>query len=385
MERIYKTQKKEVKIMSKTKETFHGSDLEKIEAVYGIHKEQIVSFAANVNPLGMSPNAREELKKHLDIISRYPDRAYTALRSAISSYVHAPAEHIILGNGVTELLTLCFHTLAFSNALIVGPTYSEYERDLLLAGTQISHFFAREEDDFVLSVEGLIEAGRKSDLVILCNPNNPTSQALKTEELAEILSAYQAGGTWLIIDETYVEFDEHCDEITASSLTTQFDHLIVLRGTSKFFATPGLRLGYALTGNRDFLQKVTAIQDPWSINSVAEFVGSVMFTDREYIDRVRSYMAQERDFLVKELSAIPGIRLYPPTANFILCRLSSDGPDAEDLFDSLIRKGMMIRNCSTFPSLSAQYIRICYMSHEDNVRLVTAIKEVIEKSLRPCR
>ena len=110
------------------KEHFHGSDLEKIEEIYGIPKENIISFSANVNPLGISYDLRKELPKHLDAITRYPDREYTSLRKCIGEYVHTDYENILVGNGSTELISLVAQIMQPKNALIVGPTYSEYEQ-----------------------------------------------------------------------------------------------------------------------------------------------------------------------------------------------------------------------------------------------------------------
>ncbi|MEG2773977.1 MAG: aminotransferase class I/II-fold pyridoxal phosphate-dependent enzyme, partial [Acetivibrio sp.] len=116
--------------MIKLKEHFHGSDLEQIEASYGIKKEDIVSFAANVNPLGISSQLRETLVSHIDAITSYPDRDYTPLRKAIAEYIHADFEAILVGNGSTELISLFIQCLHPDKTLILGPTYSEYEREV---------------------------------------------------------------------------------------------------------------------------------------------------------------------------------------------------------------------------------------------------------------
>ena len=107
----------------KPKEHFHGSDLEKIEAVYGIKKEDIISFSANVNPLGVSFRLRETLTNHIDAITSYPDREYTSLRKCIAEYTGADFENIVVGNGSTELISLFIQIAHPSKALIVGPTY----------------------------------------------------------------------------------------------------------------------------------------------------------------------------------------------------------------------------------------------------------------------
>lgn len=359
--------------------TFHGSDLEKIEDVYGIPKEKIVSFSANVNPLGFSKKAAEALKNNLDVISRYPDRDYTGLKKAIAAYTKADEAHMLLGNGVTELISLFITITAPKRAVVIGPTYSEYERDLTRLQCSISHILAKESADFILTCEEIINnTPDDTDLVILCNPNNPTSGAIRKQELRKIAADYQQRNILLLIDETYVEFSAHADEITAADLTGIYDNLFVLRGTSKFFATPGLRLGYALTSNQTLLEKAARNTDPWNINSAAELVGTVMFQDTDYIRLVRQTMEAEKEYICHSLQTIPGIRLYPVNSNFVLVRLPAHSMTSGELFDILIRQGMMVRNCSTFPTLGQDFIRICFMSHADNERLVAAIKKALD-------
>lgn len=364
--------------MKQPNKAFHGSDLEKIEDVYGIPKEKIVSFSANVNPLGFSPKAAEALKNNLNVISRYPDREYTDLKKAISSYTKASPDHIILGNGVTELLTLLIDLISPKRAVIIGPTYSEYEKDLKRRGCHIDYIMAKEAEDFALTPDRIIaETPDGTDLVILCNPNNPTSGAVFKKDLSAVLENYQKRNIRLMVDETYVEFSAASDEISAAELTNAYDNLIVLRGTSKFFATPGLRLGYALTGSRKLWDKAAETQDPWNINSAADLVGTVMFTDTDYIRLVRNTMEQEKEYICKSLTSIPGVRTYPVNANFVLVRLPDGAPTSGELFDALIRQGMMVRNCVTFPTLGDRFIRICFMNREDNQRLLEAIRKAL--------
>ncbi len=364
--------------MKKQEKAFHGSDLEKIEDVYGIPKDRIVSFSANVNPLGFSKKAADALKDNLAVISRYPDRDYTDLKKAVSAYTGAEPSHIILGNGVTELLTLFIDLIAPTHAVVIGPTYSEYEKDLNRRGSHIDHINAKEEENFVLKTEEIIrQTPDETDLVILCNPNNPTSGALYKDDLKRLAADYQKRGIWLLIDETYAEFSKDSALITAADLTGTYDNLFVLRGTSKFFATPGLRLGYALTGSKELLDKAAKTQDPWNINSVADLVGTLMFEDTDYITLVKETMEAEKNYMCSRLSSISGMKIYPVNANFVLARLPKDTLTSGELFDILIRQGMMVRNCATFPTLGNDFIRICFMNHEDNKRLIAAIKKAL--------
>ena len=165
--------------MLKHKDHFHGSDLEKIEEIYHIKKEDITSFSANVNPLGISPLLRDTLSTHIDAITNYPDRDYTKLRKSICDYTGAQFENIIVGNGSTELISLFIQTTNPKKALILGPTYSEYEREIALKGGQTLYYPLLEEDNFQINISDFCSHLNDSiDLLVLCNPNNPTSTAI---------------------------------------------------------------------------------------------------------------------------------------------------------------------------------------------------------------
>lgn len=363
--------------MIKPKEHFHGSDLEKIEQVYGIKKEDITSFSANVNPLGVSYKLRKTLSSHIDAITSYPDREYTSLRKAIASYADTRMEHVLVGNGSTELISLFIQFLAPKDALIIAPTYSEYDREISLGEGHFHYFELKEELDFRFEPARFQkELSSNIDLVIICNPNNPTSSFINQSDMKEILSLCQQNNTFVMVDETYVEFAENMEEITAIPLTESFENLVVLRGISKFFASPGLRLGYAISGNQELLKNVNEKKNPWSINSLAAIAGEIMFQDTEYISETKELIFSERKRIVDALKETGIFKVYKPSANFVLLRILKPGVTASDVFDLCIRKGLMIRDCSTFPYLNESYIRFCFMSKEKNDELLAVLKEI---------
>lgn len=366
--------------MIKQKDHFHGSDLEKIEEIYGIRKEEIVSFSANVNPLGISPLLRETLSARIDAITSYPDREYTSLRSSIAAYCGTDAGSVIVGNGSTELISLFIQTEHPKKALIVGPTYSEYEREIALGGGTSLYYALRETDDFCLDVADLLTQLNESiDLLVICNPNNPTSSAITRRDMRRILDACKQYGIYVMVDETYVEFSDRMDEISAVPLANDYDNLVILRGTSKFFAAPGLRLGYAITGSRDLIRETGTRKNPWTINSLAVVAGETMFGDTDYIRATRELISAERARIFHSLSGHPAYKPYKPDGNFLLVRILKEGLTAPELFDRAIRRNMMIRDCSTFPSLDERYIRFCFMKPEDNDRLLACLREAAEE------
>lgn len=361
----------------KPKEHFHGSDLEKIEKVYGIKKEDIISFSANVNPLGVSFRLKETLTEHLDAITSYPDREYTSLRRCIADYVNTDPDNIVVGNGSTELISLFIQIAHPKKALIVGPTYSEYEREVSLGGGRSHYFSLTEAGEFELDIPALTEElSHDVDLLILCNPNNPTSSIIKRTQMREILDYCKRKSITVLVDETYVEFAEDSESVTAVPLTEYYNNIIILRGISKFFAAPGLRLGYAICGNRDLLKEINQKKNPWTINSLAAIAGEIMFTDEDYIQKTKALISGERRRVCDILRANKNYKVFEAHANFVLVKILKDDLTSEDIFDTAIRKGLMIRDCSTFPFLSNKYFRLCFMNPEDNDALLKVLEEI---------
>ena len=180
-----------------------------------------------------------------------------------------------------------------------------------------------------------------------------------------------------MIDETYVEFAPDISEITAVPLTGEFTNLMVLRGVSKFFAAPGMRLGYGITGNMKFLSKMKEKQTPWSLNSLGAYAGELMLQDSEYINRTRNLILSERDRLYKELQSIPEYKVFPAYANFLLLKIQKPELTSSDVFESCIKKGLMIRDCASFQCLEGEFVRFCIMMPEDNSRLIQSLKECV--------
>ena len=363
---------------TQTRPSFHGSDIEQIEKYYGISKESIIKFGANVNPLGLSAFVREALAEHLDIITSYPDRDYKNLRQAIAAYCGTDMDYVVTGNGSTELISLLISQRNAKHALVIGPTYSEYERELSLTGGRITNYYLEEALDFRINLEHLENTlADDIDFLILCNPNNPTSSALTCDELEALVVLCKERGIFVMLDETYVEFAPSVDKITAVPLVPRYDNLMLLRGISKFFAAPGLRLGYGITSNRAFLDNLKQHQNPWSLNSLGAFAGEQMLKDRDYIQRTRELILSERSKCMAVLKTFRYVKVYPAYGNFILIKLLKKGLTSFDVFEHAIRQGMMLRDCSSFAGLPGEYIRFCMMLPEDNERLLRCLGELL--------
>lgn len=377
----YMTVAKEGEFMNnKSKHYLHGGDLDSISYIYGIPRDEIIDFSGNINPLGISPLAKEELSKNLDLISTYPDRNYTSLRNEISNYVGAKAEHIIVGNGATELISLMMQIKSPKNAIIVGPTYSEYEREILLVGGKVQYFPLKEDLDFQLDTnEFLTHLTSDVDLLVICNPNNPTSTCIYSDQLEKILTFCKKNNIFVLIDETYIEFVENMDTITAVPFIHRYNNLMILRGISKFFSSPGLRLGYGICSNEDLLSQINSYKNPWTINILASFGAELMFQDKKYINRTKGLFNTERTKIYKEMSCWKNIKLYQPEANFVLFKLLRSDIRSQDVFEKMIAKKMLIRDASSFPFLNDRFLRFCFLLPEQNEHLLQELKVIIEQ------
>lgn len=354
----------------------HGANVFEIAKDEGIKIEDIRDFSSNINPLGPSKKALESLKDNLNLLSTYPDVDYVDLREAISSYASCKSENIVLGLGSTEILRDTIYYFAPKTSMILSPCYSEYERELRKISSHIFEYNLEEKNDFKINLDQLINTinEKNIDFLIFANPNNPTGTILKKSEVERILRETEAK---VLVDETYIEFTD-MGTYSSSGLTKSYDNLVVVRGTSKFFALPGIRLGYGLTSNEGLLKFFKDKEVLWQINSVAEICGKVMFSDKAYLDKVFDFIKTRRENFYKELAEIENLKAYDSFDNFVLVKILR-GPDASKLREKLMKKGLVIRNCETFKNLDKSYFRFCILDDAANERLIKNLREIYQE------
>lgn len=355
----------------------HGGDLDAIERTYKIPREEIIDFSGNINPLGVPESIKNTIRENADMICTYPDVSYKKLRESIEDYTGVKSEYIVVGNGSTELISLFIKTLLPKKSIIISPAYSEYERELKLVGSEIELFPLQEDDDFKLNIEKLKnKLNNDIDLLVLCNPNNPTGSYLTACEIDSLLSFCVEKNIYIMIDETYVEFSDSDKNVEAMPLIKKYKNLFIIRGTSKFFASPGLRLGYCICSDKDLLNSVSEKKDPWSVNILANLAGIVMFKDTEFIKKSKKLIVSERNKIIKELSELNKIKIYDTQSNFILIKILDKNITSAKVFDSLIKDKIVIRDASDFPYLGNHFLRFCILSPENNDLLISKLKSI---------
>lgn len=346
----------------------HGANLYDLSSQYGFSKEDIMDFSSNINPFGSSKLAKEYIVNNLDKVSVYPDPEYLELKTSISNYCNCSIDNILLGSGATELISSFIKTINPKKALILSPAYSEYEKELSKIECNITKYFSKKEYNFTINIDNLIEIINKDnyELIIICNPNNPTGFTFSKNEIEKILNNTNS---FVMVDETYIEFT-NTSIYSSTSLVDKYDNLFVIRGTSKFFSTPGIRLGYGLISNHKIKYEMNSNLDLWNINIFASMMGEVMFNDNKFIENTYSLMIKERDYLVNELSKFTDLKIYNSQGNFILCEIKSKSITAKEVREKLIPKRIIIRDCVSFDGLDEYFFRVCILKPEENKLLI---------------
>ena len=330
--------------------------------------ERILDFSASINPLGPPAVARRAIRSALKQIMHYPDPDCRQLRQALAQQCNLDPGMILVGNGSTELIHLLPRALAIKSALIIGPTFEEYARALQDAGSTVRYVQARREEQFrppVTEVLRALSAKRpRFDAVFVCNPNNPTGQVITRPMMRELAEVIERRQSWLIVDEAFIDY---CQNQSVVSLLSAHPRIVVLRSLTKFYAMPGLRVGYLL-GASKVVDQLKERQPPWSVNSLAQAVSCAVLRDRAYEIKSRAFMVNERSRFMKELRSLPGVRVYSSVANFVLIELP-DWSSAGLVADRLAAEGLLVRDCSTVPGLSARMIRVAVRTVKENQRL----------------
>ena len=349
----------------------HGGIKEAELRALGLRPEDCRDFSASVSPLG-PPEGVAEAIAAVDLTA-YPDPHCLALSEAIVAHHKADGvapENVIVGNGSTEiihLLTRAWHT----GALLLTPTYGEYDGAVRISGGQVATLDAiRRPDGFGWDIDAAARgiADRRPALVFVCNPNNPTGALLEPADLCALANAAAAAGSLLVVDEAYINLSERYAAASILALAARHDAVVALRSMTKDYALTALRLGYAVA-SPPVIARLAALQPDWSVNGLAQAAGVAALADAGYLARARAAVASSRECVVERLVAA-GIRCYPTAANFVLARVG----DAGRLRDQLARRGLFVRDCTSFGLPDC--IRIGLRPVADCIRLTDAIAEV---------
>mgnify|MGYP001781267487 CR=1 FL=1 len=239
----------------------HGGD------IYG-HNPPVLDFSICLNPLGPPRKVLEAAREAVLDWDRYPDPRCRGLRRAAASRDGVPEEFLLFGCGSSDLIDRFLWSCKPRKAILLAPTFSEYQRILEQLDCSVAEYFLEKEDSF--TVKGtLLDAIRPGvELVFLCDPNNPTGRRIDPDLLGEILDRCRAVGALLAVDQCFLELSEGDPKLLVDKLAG--GGLILFRAFTKSYALAGLRLGYCLCGERSLLDRMERLGQPWPVSAPAQ-------------------------------------------------------------------------------------------------------------------
>lgn len=344
----------------------HGGD------IYRNHVEY--DFSVNVNPLGMPEGSIKAAQEGILLSGRYPDYKGEALCREIAEAEGVEESQIMLGNGAAELIYALCNALRPRKVLMCAPSFQEYEAAVVQSGGKAVFLELLEEKNFRLQRDFLSAITEAADIVFLCNPNNPTGSLIEKSLLLEAAARCEETETYLCIDECFLPFLEREEEFTMRGELGSFPHLIILRAFTKIYGMPGLRLGYAFSGSEYLLGRMQQTLQPWNTSIPAQMAGIAAIRDEEYVRRTRKLIAEEREYLMRELSDGLAEKVYDSAANYIFFR------SRMDLKECLLRQGILIRSCGNYRNLTGDYFRIGIRTHEENEELIHRWRNMVWQS-----
>jgi len=338
-------------------------------------QEPLVRLASNESPYPPLSAVRQAIERELANLNRYPDPACSALRRALSDRYNVPGSHVAIGNGSCDILLAAGEALLEPGAEVVyaWPSFSVYPHLSAASGARALTVALDEHERHDLDAM-LREVTVATRLVIVCNPNNPTSTALGLAQIADFVAAVPRHAV-VIIDEAYCEFNLLDDPDASIDLLARHPNLVLLRTFSKVHGLSGLRVGFALCGSEEVPRALDQVRQPFGCNALAQVaaVESLAHQD-DVIERVRRTV-QERIAMEEGARAL-GLGFAESQANFCWLRLGADR-DEELVMRGLLERGVLVRAGTALGSTQPA-LRVTYGLPEENARFLEALAEVLD-------
>lgn len=352
----------------------HGGNVEDISRKYGVSSDKIIDFSANINPVGLNENVKRAMIRALDKVEKYPDISYFNLKNAISKYENIDTDNLVLGNGAAEVIFNIIRGLKPKKVLLPAPTFSEYEEGVLSIDGSVEYYHLKEKENFELNNELISSLDESIDMIFICNPNNPTGVLTKSTFIEFIAKRALETKTVVVVDESFLDFVGTEEEYTSKYLLEEYKNIVIVKSLTKFFAMPGIRIGYGISKNSEITSLINKVTVPWSVNIVASEAIVQALKEEAYIRSSVEYVENEKNYLYESLKEIRKIKVFKPSVNFIMFRVLN----MVDLKEELIKHNILIRSCSNYEGLNNRFYRIAVRNREENNKLISALKDIFK-------
>lgn len=339
----------------------HGGDIYK--------NKNMIDFSANINMLGTPQGVIDAACEGVKLSMNYPDINCFELKEALSKEEGIPQEYIMCGNGAAELVFAIVLALKPKKAILPVPSFYEYEQALRnLSSCEIQYEFLKEEEDFKLTNRILDKIVDGTDIIFLCNPNNPTGMTVEKELLVKIVEKCEQSNTLLVLDECFNDMLDDWQTCSMKESVLHSKNIFILKAFTKLYAMAGLRLGYGFCSDRALLEKMKGVLQPWNVSIPAQMAGVAALKEKEHVAGFRRILTKERAYLLEELNKLVP-KVFKSQANYIFFKAE------EDFYQKCYESGFLVRDCGNYIGLTKGYYRIAVKDHEKNKGLIEAIKK----------
>ncbi|MFE2461328.1 pyridoxal phosphate-dependent aminotransferase [Streptomyces sp. NPDC059402] len=336
-----------------------------------------VDFCIPCNPYFPTPAMFEELAGRLrDIVTYYPSSADT-ITAELCGLLQLPPQCVAMGNGSTELITWIDHLLVRESLAVPVPTFGRWTDQPMETGKRVDMFPLQEAGGFALDLARYAEfvRARGTRAVVVCNPNNPDGGYLHKQALVQFMDA-MADRDLVVIDESFLEFADAEAEPSVVQEAMLRPNVVVLRSLGKNFGLHGIRFGY-LVANPALAGRVRSMLPKWNLNSFAEHVVFMLRDHGPEYARSLHQVRRDRLEMSAQLSALPGLTVYPSQGNFLFVRLPV-GAEGTAVRDRLLTEHrILVRECGNKIGSSSRFLRLVVRPQVDVRRLVSGLEQVL--------
>ena len=303
----------------------------------------------------------------------YPEKDLEDLREAIGHFHNISPENVMPGNGASELITwIGYEASSYGINCLPIPGFIDYERSLNCWNAKYT--FHELPKKWSQNYPQPFPIEPKGDVLWITNPHNPTGQLWRRESLEKIIHKYKL----VICDEAFLSITPNGEKESLIPLVKEYENLFIIRSLTKLFNIAGLRLGY-LIGSSKKLKKLNSIRDPWPLNSFAILTGITLFKDeikfKQWTEKIHQWVKEEKSWLSSKFSSIDNLKVHHSSTNFFL--IESKNSLLSNI-DYLAKKGILIRECTSFKSLDEKWARISLQNHSNNEILIKEFQNSIE-------
>ena len=346
-----------------------GTPIEEVQRRWKL--ASVIKLASNENALGPSPKAVNAIRSALDALHRYPDGTCRLLRERLAKRLRVEPSSLLFGNGSDELIVLALRAFVDpgDNVVVARPTFLMYELQSKACGASVTVVPLKRLRYDLPAMAAAVT--RRTKLVFIANPDNPTGTYVTRRELEAFLNNVP-GDPIVFLDEAYYEFVSARDY--PKSLGYMADRpVIITRTFSKAYGLAGLRVGYGIA-QPSLIAAMEAVREPFNVNSLAQAAAAAALDDTAFLTKTRRVTEQGRAFVTAQLQQLR-VRYVPSATNFILVEI---GPRAPQIAQALLRQGVIVREMSGW-TLSG-YIRVTLGTMPENRRLMQALKKCLTRS-----